>query len=239
MMNSTATGTPDSIEATTALLEAELPRLEEQQQSLEKELAVVTERLESVRTALSALKALSLAPLATVAGDAPETRPAPSASTEAELVTGPKADALNAPDASGAPADEAAAEAPEATVAPTRRKARKAPAGSARKEPAAKARKARPAEKTDRPKSAAKAGSAKKAKSPAAPAKESGGLTEQVVAILAESGRTPVRARDVAQALGRDESSGSINAVRSTLDRLVATSRAQRAGRGLYRAPAN
>jgi hypothetical protein len=44
-----------------------------------------------------------------------------------------------------------------------------------------------------------------------------------------------VRARDVAAALGRDADSGSINAVRSTLDRLVASSRIQRVGRGLYR----
>ncbi|MYV51766.1 hypothetical protein GT042_04435, partial [Streptomyces sp. SID3212] len=55
-------GNPGSIDATTALLQAELPRLEEHQQTLEKDLAAVTERLESVRAALSALRALSLAP---------------------------------------------------------------------------------------------------------------------------------------------------------------------------------
>jgi hypothetical protein len=63
-----------------------------------------------------------------------------------------------------------------------------------------------------------------------------GRLTEQIMEFFAGTGGTAVRARDVAAALGRDTDAGSINAVRSTLDRLVGTSRIQRAGRGLYRA---
>ncbi|MFI0511044.1 putative membrane protein [Streptomyces canus] len=63
-----------------------------------------------------------------------------------------------------------------------------------------------------------------------------GKLTEQILAYFAQAGDTEVRARDVASALGRDTDSGSINGVRSTLDRLVGASRVQRAGRGLYRA---
>jgi len=63
-----------------------------------------------------------------------------------------------------------------------------------------------------------------------------GKLTEQIMEYFAEVGDVDVRARDVAAALGRDGDSGSINAVRSTLDRLVATSRVRRTGRGLYRA---
>ncbi|WP_033324232.1 hypothetical protein [Streptomyces yerevanensis] len=63
-----------------------------------------------------------------------------------------------------------------------------------------------------------------------------GKLTEQILAYFAEAGDAEVRARDVASALGRDTDSGSINAVRSTLDRLVGASRVQRVGRGLYRA---
>ncbi|MEU6008666.1 hypothetical protein [Streptomyces sp. NPDC047453] len=63
-----------------------------------------------------------------------------------------------------------------------------------------------------------------------------GKLTDQILAYFAQAGDTEVRARDVASALGRDTDSGSINAVRSTLDRLVGASRVQRAGRGLYRA---
>ncbi|MFE0632269.1 hypothetical protein ACFW3D_35625 [Streptomyces sp. NPDC058864] len=63
-----------------------------------------------------------------------------------------------------------------------------------------------------------------------------GRLTEQILEYLATTSGSEVRARDVAAALGRDENAGSINAVRSTLDRLVGASRVQRAGRGLYRA---
>ncbi|MFF7216611.1 hypothetical protein ACFZAU_39810 [Streptomyces sp. NPDC008238] len=63
-----------------------------------------------------------------------------------------------------------------------------------------------------------------------------GRLTEQIVEFFERAGDAEVRARDVAAALGRDGDSGSINAVRSTLDRLVGASRVDRAGRGLYRA---
>ncbi|MFJ4695814.1 hypothetical protein [Streptomyces sp. NPDC088766] len=63
-----------------------------------------------------------------------------------------------------------------------------------------------------------------------------GRLTEQILEYFAGVGDADVRARDVAAALGRDGDSGSINAVRSTLDRLVGSSRIRRAGRGLYRA---
>ncbi|ANB04379.1 hypothetical protein SAM40697_0417 [Streptomyces ambofaciens] len=63
-----------------------------------------------------------------------------------------------------------------------------------------------------------------------------GKLTEQILDYFAGVGDVDVRARDVAAALGRDGDSGSINAVRSTLDRLVGASRIRRSGRGLYRA---
>ncbi|MFF4353566.1 hypothetical protein [Streptomyces sp. NPDC001530] len=66
--------------------------------------------------------------------------------------------------------------------------------------------------------------------------KQYGKLTEQIMEYFASVGDVDVRARDVAAALGRDTDSGSINGVRSTLDRLVGTSRVQRTGRGLYRA---
>ncbi|MFE4174134.1 hypothetical protein ACFRR7_19145 [Streptomyces sp. NPDC056909] len=66
--------------------------------------------------------------------------------------------------------------------------------------------------------------------------KKYGQLTEQIMEYFAEVGDADVRARDVAAALGRDSDSGSINGVRSTLDRLVGASRIQRIGRGLYRA---
>ncbi|WP_447035488.1 hypothetical protein [Streptomyces sp. DSM 118878] len=63
-----------------------------------------------------------------------------------------------------------------------------------------------------------------------------GRLTEQIMDYFARVGGDDVRARDVAAALGRDTDSGNINAVRSTLDRLVGASRIERTGRGLYRA---
>ncbi|MCD7445505.1 hypothetical protein K4B79_45940 [Streptomyces lincolnensis] len=63
-----------------------------------------------------------------------------------------------------------------------------------------------------------------------------GKLTEQILAYFAQAGDVDVRARDVADALGRATDSGSINAIRSTLDRLVGSSRVRRVGRGLYRA---
>lgn len=66
--------------------------------------------------------------------------------------------------------------------------------------------------------------------------KKYGKLTEQIMEYFSGVGDADVRARDVAAALGRDTDSGSINAVRSTLDRLVGTSRLHRSGRGLYRA---
>lgn len=66
--------------------------------------------------------------------------------------------------------------------------------------------------------------------------KKYGRLTEQILDYFATVGDVDVRAREVAAALGRDTDSGSINAVRSTLDRLVGTSRIRRGGRGLYRA---
>ncbi|MCO6004202.1 hypothetical protein NE236_04350 [Actinoallomurus purpureus] len=61
-----------------------------------------------------------------------------------------------------------------------------------------------------------------------------GQLTEQILSYFATIGDTNVRARDVAAALGRDTDAGSINAVRSTLDRLASGSRIKRTGRGLY-----
>lgn len=66
--------------------------------------------------------------------------------------------------------------------------------------------------------------------------KQYGQLTEQIMEYFAGVGDVDVRARDVAAALGRDTDSGSINSIRSTLDRMVGASRVQRAGRGLYRA---
>ncbi|MEV6420957.1 hypothetical protein [Streptomyces sp. NPDC051662] len=259
--------TPDSIETTTALLRGELPQLETQQQSLERELAGVTERLESVRTALGALQALSPAPQAqeTVPVQrAAEPSTAETPVAEAPVVVTPVEEAP----AEEAPVEEAPAKAPaKEKSAPAKAvKSRKSASASARtstggsgaksqapkeqapkeqtakeqkaKEPTPKERTSRPAKKSA-PATATKTRAAKTAAAAAATADEqASGLTEQILAVLAASDGNPVRARDVAQALGRDGTPGSINAVRSTLDRLVGTSRAHRAGRGLYQASA-
>lgn len=86
------------------------------------------------------------------------------------------------------------------------------------------------------PSLAATADRKRKSPRPKASAQKYGKLTEQILEYFAGLPDTAVRAREVAAALGRDTDSGSINAVRSTLDRLVGASRIDRAGRGLYRA---
>ncbi|MGW6741889.1 hypothetical protein ACWGDX_14380 [Streptomyces sp. NPDC055025] len=229
------TGTPGSIEATTALLLSELPQLEAQQQALQNELAAVTERLGSVRTALTALQSLSAAP------HVPEPAVSPEAGAESGTEDGAPAgeqaeesaataaeetaEDATAEDAAGTDDDTAGASA----EGDTEEDAKAAPASA--KVPRARASRTAPAEA---PKER-KRRTAKKAV-PAVEEQPTGGLTEQILTVLANSADAPVRARDVAQALGRDESPGSINAVRSTLDRLVGSSRAHRAGRGLYQA---
>ncbi|MEV7374492.1 hypothetical protein AB0O51_26875 [Streptomyces sp. NPDC090301] len=198
-----------SVDATTAALQEELPHLEQLQQELEKELAAVSERVLSVRTALTALLALA------------ET-PAPRAAVQAKREPAVVEDET---------AVEAAAPQDTGTV-PAPRKAATTRAGGARE--------TTPAKTTSRKeRSSAKKPRATAASQKATPAaKDPAGFTEQVIGILARTPKTPMRARDVAQALGRDSSTGAVNAVRSTLDRLVATSRAARAGRGLYQAAA-
>ncbi|UYQ60239.1 hypothetical protein [Streptomyces peucetius] len=245
-----STNPAGSITEATALLQAELPQLEKYQQTLEQELASVTGRLESVRSALAALQALSATPIpapreaeraGAIAADAP--------AVVAEEV--PEAQPAKVPTAAPAPQDRPARKAKPAarTAAAGKRPARTASAGKE-----AEPKKETRAEKETRTKKVGKQSrSAKtvpaqdrarktpaKSQDTAGPAvSDAAGLTDQVVAVLTRNADTPLRARDVAQALGRDGSTGSVNTVRSTLDRLVATSRAHRAGRGLYQAPRN
>lgn len=241
-----STNPAGSITEATTLLQAELPQLEEYQQTLEKELASVTGRLESVRSALSALQALSATPI-----PAPrEAERADATATDSPAVVEEEASepllSEEAPTAAPAPQDPPAAKAkPAARAAATGK--RPARAASAGKE--AQARKQTQAKKAGKQARAPKKNAPAQDKTRKAPAKsrdtagsalsDAAGLTDQVVAVLTRNADTPLRARDVAQALGRDGSTGSVNTVRSTLDRLVATSRAHRAGRGLYQAPLN
>lgn len=234
-MTSTS-NTTHSVEATTALLQAELPQLEEHQLSLQKELAEVSERLESVRGALSALSVLSA-----TAVPQPRAAEQDSGTPAAADVPAPASPAVpeqaapeSAPEVS---ADEAAPAEPAAAPVRASRKTSAVVKKGKSKESSSRASTRRPAKKATTAK-AAKAKPTRRAASAAA-AQDANGLTDQVIAILSRRADTPLRARDVAQELGRDDSAGSINTVRSTLDRLVATSRAHRAGRGLYQAPAN
>ncbi|GAA2297876.1 hypothetical protein OKJ48_42570 [Streptomyces kunmingensis] len=102
-----------------------------------------------------------------------------------------------------------------------------------RTEPSAPAPTADPAPSTPAARAASTASGS--AVSDEAGGQKYGRLTEQILGYFEEVGTADVRARDVAEALGRATDSGSINAVRSTLDRLVGTGRIRRAGRGLYR----
>ncbi|MFF1836699.1 hypothetical protein ACFVXE_21205 [Streptomyces sp. NPDC058231] len=230
-----ATSTPGSVEATTALLQAELPRLEVRQQDLEKELVTVSERLESVRTALSALQALATAPPVLTTTSVDDGPSASSSGSEAEAHARPTTtqQEQQEPGLSAVTGDV-----PEAAVVPAPRKAGRTAADAVRtaSKTTAKQKKERTSKKAA-PAKSEKAQTAEKA-APAASAKDGGRLIEQVMEVVAAAGGAPVRARDVTEALGRELTAGSINTVRSTLDRLVATSRAHRAGRGLYQAPA-
>ncbi|MCX2185792.1 hypothetical protein KV205_35620 [Streptomyces sp. SKN60] len=207
-MPSTSSAT-DNIDATTTALQKELPLLERLQQDLEKELASVSERVLSVRTALTALLALADTPTPRAVQEAPEP---PAAENEAAVeISG-----------TAAPQDSGPVPAPRKVTRSRSTGRRKTASGEGgRTEPTSTKKLHTPAQ----------------GQAAASAAAAPGGLTEQVVAVLSQSPDSPMRARDVAQALGRGSSTAAINTVRSTLDRLVATSRASRAGRGLYQAP--
>ncbi|MFD4371053.1 hypothetical protein [Streptomyces sp. NPDC058486] len=194
---SSASSTDHSIDATTSALQRELPLLEQLQQDLKRQLDAVSERVITVRTALTALLALAETPVP----PAPHTRR--DVADRAVATTG-----------SGA--------------VPAARRATEPPTGEREAASVTGGRKERASVK--KPRAIATA----TAQRTASAAQEPGSLTEQVLAVLSRSQGSPMRARDVAQALGRDSSTGAVNTVRSTLDRLVAGSRAARAGRGLY-----
>ncbi|MFB7394930.1 hypothetical protein [Streptomyces sp. NPDC056191] len=229
-MPSTSTGIP-SFDATTAALEAELPQLEQLQQDLEKELAAVSDRVLSVRAALTALLALADTPApravqeqvqvqvqVQVQESEPKSEQEPAQTqAESEGAVEAASETVMTPEESGS------VPAPRRATASRSTRERKAP-------PRARRGKERPSAKKPRVTPTPQ-------ETPSA-TQGSTGLTEQVAAVLTQSPDSPMRARDVAKALGRDSSTGAINTVRSTLDRLVATSRADRAGRGLYQAPA-
>ncbi|MEV6655413.1 hypothetical protein [Streptomyces sp. NPDC051219] len=135
--------------------------------------------------------------------------------------------------AGAAPADtpRAAAAGPDQAPAPVEPQTVVSSSASADVAPKTKPQVQRPKGRQD-----AKVPAASGASTEADKQRKYGKLTEQILEYFATVGDANVRARDVAASLGRDADSGSINAVRSTLDRLVGTSRIHRTGRGLYRA---
>ncbi|MFE5584125.1 hypothetical protein [Kitasatospora sp. NPDC056531] len=190
--------TCDGVESTIALLERELPALQEQQTRLESELSAVTGRLEAVRAALDSLRSLAAAPVL---------QPAPAAPAEAVEEPHP------------VPAEQLAAKVPRARTR-----------GAAKARPVTGRKRA----EADKPTRARRTGKAKPAPQAAA-APRAPRATDAIANFLATAGE-PVRARDVALALGREDTPNALNAVRTALERLVKASRAQRVGRGLYAA---
>jgi hypothetical protein len=202
----------NSIETATALLEAELSQLEEQQRSLQNQHESIRMQLASVSGHVESIRG-ALAALSAVTAASADLVPRPHAgeSQPALGAVGPETPDVVSP---AEPADAAVSSQDE--LAPDAVRASMAETDALRPE-------------------------ASSASAPTTgPTFQSGSrFTEQVIAVLARHPTTALRARDVAEALGRDESAGSINAVRSTLDRLVGTSRAHRVGKGLYRARVN
>ncbi|MDQ1051366.1 hypothetical protein [Streptomyces sp. V4I2] len=201
--------TAHNIEITAESLQEDLARLEIQKQALERELAAVVAHLGSVQRALEALEALMHGGAQPQAADA-----AAAVSPKRRRPSAP------VPPQEGAPSSESA---DDATI--TRGVQKQQPAVSRRgPRDSASPAGANAVSRTPRPHTNDDGDDDKKY----------GKLTEQILEYFEGAGDADVRARDVAAALGRDKDSGSINAVRSTLDRLVGTSRIRRTGRGLY-----
>ncbi|MFI0773805.1 prephenate dehydrogenase [Streptomyces sp. NPDC021212] len=258
----------NSVGSTIEALKAELPELEKQQEALKGDLDAVTQRLEVVSTALTSLQALSGATTLPQAanGDIAEAKPAATATDAATGTEAmPAADAAAAtrtPAAtrkaaigrqrSKAKSTAGGRAAKTATKAAAKKTAAKKPAKKAAAKDTAKpttkatTKAAKATEKSAQ--TSEKAATKATAKATAKPAEKSAkaagtsserstGLSESVLGALKKAGR-PMRASEVNEALGRDETRTNVNSVRNTLERLRTTDRAKRSGRGLYEAAA-
>ena len=250
-------GTNSGVESTVALLQAELPRLEEQRRLLEQELAAVTDRLDAARAALGGLQALAAAPLlqeaaaevAPAAEQAPEAT-VPAAAEEPAKTQRRTTKSTPRPAANTPPAERTAAARKAVTSKTAVVKAGKAgtPSAKTRRPASSSAKPRKGAAAPAKPAVATETATAAKASvAPAAvewvepvastevaePKKPASGLAESILAHLAGADG-PARAGEIAKALGRDSTPGSVNAVRTALERLVKASKAQRSGRGLY-----
>ncbi|GJF33052.1 hypothetical protein KNE206_57520 [Kitasatospora sp. NE20-6] len=237
-------GTDSNVGSTIALLETRLPGVRERRRQLEDELAAVVAQENAMVSVLQGLTALSGASLNDDSSGG-------QGAAAAEPVQGA------APSAAGAAAglvDEEAASwsEPEPAAAPA---VRKRPAkrtaegtGVAKKSSAEKttakkavAKKTAPAKKVATKKTVApadKPAPMEEVPTTAAPGAASGSrrrLTDakSVLAVLAGV-TTPLRAREVTGLLGLDDQDANVNAIRTMLERLARTGKAQRSGRGLY-----
>ncbi|WP_421106144.1 prephenate dehydrogenase [Streptomyces sp. NEAU-S77] len=254
----------NSVGSTIEALKAELPQLEKQQEALKGDLDAVTQRLEVVSTALSSLQALSGATLPQAGnGDVAEAKAAGNTATEAATEAEPKLAAEAAPATRTPAATRKAAIGRQrskaksttggratktATKAAGKKTAAKKPAKKAAAKDATKTtakattkattKAARTTEKSAQTSEKATAKATEKtAKAAGTSSERSTGLAESVLGALKKAGR-PMRASEVNEALGRDETRTNVNSVRNTLERLRTTDRAKRSGRGLYEAAA-
>ncbi|MFF9646423.1 type IV toxin-antitoxin system AbiEi family antitoxin domain-containing protein [Kitasatospora aureofaciens] len=240
---------------TVAQLEAELPGIEARRRRLEDELTAAVARENAVRGAIQSLQAL--AGLAA----SQDITPVGSIRAEADAIVGDRPEQLAAE--VGAALDrgrESAEKATTGTATKTAKKTTAKKAAPAKKATAKKAtaKKAAPAKKTAakkttdgaRPRTRAKKEAAATGTGPvrtgaepatgksdtAAPAprrRTTGATSDSVLGVLADA-QGPVRAREVTARLGIEESADNVNAVRTMLERLAKSGRAQRPGRGLY-----
>jgi hypothetical protein len=241
-------GTDSSVGATIALLEARLPAVRERRRLLEEELAAAIVQEDAVVSVLDGLKALSGSQLP-VPGPGNGPSPAQDGAEQKTEVDG------TAP-----PAAVAVGEAPATAAAGAVPSPVPGPAEPARKAVGRKTAPSRRAAKTAAPKAPAKkaAVAGTKAAAPtgrgtvavgaavrtAADAVQSATrrrrrLTdaESVLAVLGQAAG-PLRARQVADLLGLDDASATVDAIRTMLERLTKAGRARRSGRGLYTAAA-
>lgn len=251
-----------SVGSTIEVLEAELPQLQKQQEALKGDLEAVTKRLEAVSTALSSLQSLSTSAVPEQGGNgAPVAVAEPVAQPAAEPATEATAEATEPESAedtattgrtsatrkaaigrqrSGGKAGKAPATGRGTKAAAKKTAAKKTAAKSVAKAPkSAKAtvKATKATAKTAKSTKAAEKPAEKATKDTATTSERSTGLADSVLTALRKAGR-PMRASEVNEALGRDESRTNVNSVRNTLERLRSSDRAQRSGRGLYEATA-
>ncbi|CAM5525909.1 Prephenate dehydrogenase OS=Kitasatospora aureofaciens OX=1894 GN=GCM10010502_54770 PE=4 SV=1 [Kitasatospora aureofaciens] len=247
---------------TIAQLEAELPGIEARRRRLEDELTAAVARENAVRGAIQSLQALAGLPASqditpvgsiraeadAIVGDRPEQLAAEvgaaldlgresaekaTTGTDTATKTAKKTTAKKAAPAKKATAKKATAKKATAKkAAPAKKTAAKKTTDGAR--PRTRAKKEAAATGTGPVRTGAEPATGKSETTAPAPRRRTTGATsDSVLSVLADA-QGPVRAREVTARLGIEESADNVNAVRTMLERLAKSGRAQRPGRGLY-----